>query len=221
MMLNADVWSLAMVILQVCQIVVQQGKPTQMMLPQIFTHKAPFENIAVRHGLVAFIVQGATPAHPSEDPDVPASTIPTKRKRTREPPIATSILATPGAVNTTAADLSPGEETHNAVSRGLTTEMWSLLQWCWEHDPRARPTIDVVTQRLKEIAENCSVGIKNITACVRKKTIYPIAMGGQCDVSLDSNLPEFTLSPRMTDISGRVCYPPARKGCHEATADVW
>ncbi|KAG8678475.1 hypothetical protein FRC09_019810, partial [Ceratobasidium sp. 395] len=147
----------------------------------IFTHKIPFENVPVHHGLVAFIVQGATPAHPStipnDAPDISASASPPKRRRTSDSFGTTSRTNT---INVTSVSPS-GHESHSAVSRGLTNEMWSLLQWCWEYDPRARPTIDMVVQRLKEIAETCTIGLKNITAHVRKKTVYPVAMGGQCD----------------------------------------
>ncbi|KAG8678359.1 hypothetical protein FRC08_017840, partial [Ceratobasidium sp. 394] len=169
MMLNADVWSLAMVIFQ------------------IFTHKTPFEGVPMPHGLVAFLYQGPTPAHPSasEGSDVLASGIPQKRKRTPGFPMPTSQAAALEAAAIAAAAVVPSKaEGHSAVGRGLTNEMWSLLRWCWKYDPRARPTMDEVVLRLKEIGESCSVGLKNITALVRKTKPAPVANGGQCDVFL-------------------------------------
>ncbi|KAG8746041.1 hypothetical protein FRC10_006380 [Ceratobasidium sp. 414] len=198
LMLNADVWSLAMVMLQP---------------QQIFTHKTPFENVPVHHGLVAFIVQGATPAHPSTIPneglDASASPSPPKRRRTSDPSELTSRF---NATETTPA-LPSGHEGHSAVSRGLTNEMWSLLQWCWEYDPRTRPTIDMVVQRLKEIAETCTVGLKNITADVRKKTVYPVAMGGQCDIYLGEFVthPHEKVAMKRLRMVGNCDSEPARK----------
>ncbi|KAG9104524.1 hypothetical protein FRC06_001610 [Ceratobasidium sp. 370] len=195
LMLNADVWSLAMVMLQ------------------IFTRKTPFDNVAVHHGLVAFIVQGATPARPSTIPnevsDAPASPSPLERRQTSEPPEP----ASGSSATETAPALPSGHEGHGAVSRGLTNEMWSLLQWCWEYDPRARPTIDMVVQRLKEIAETCTVGLKNITTHVRKKTVYPVAMGGQCDIYLGEFVthPHEKVAMRRLRMIGNRDSEPARK----------
>ncbi|KAG9096724.1 hypothetical protein FS749_007885, partial [Ceratobasidium sp. UAMH 11750] len=195
LMLNADVWSLAMVMLQ------------------IFTHKTPFENVPVHHGLVAFIVQGATPAHPSTIPnegsDAPVPPSPLKRRTTAEP---SELISKFNAINITPAFPS-GHDSHSAVSRGLTNEMWSLLQWCWEYDPRARPTIDMVVQRLKEIAATCTVGLKNITAHVRKKMVYPVAMGGQCDIYLGEFVthPYEKVAMKRLRMFGNCDSEPARK----------
>ncbi|QRW12775.1 Tyrosine kinase catalytic domain protein [Ceratobasidium sp. AG-Ba] len=167
MMLNADVWSLAMVILQ------------------IFTHKTPFEGVPMPHGLVPFLYQGPTPAHPSmnELSDVLASRVPHKRKRTPGFSMPQSQAAALEAAAEAAAAVVPSKaEGHSAVGRGLTTDMWSLLQWCWKYDPRARPTMDEVVQRLKEISESSCIGLKNITTRVRKTKLIPVANGGQCDV---------------------------------------
>ncbi|KAF8608237.1 kinase-like protein [Ceratobasidium sp. AG-I] len=170
MMLNADVWSLAMVILQ------------------IFTHKTPFENVPMPYGLVAFLVQGTTPSHPTTVPAEQSGAplrVPLKRKHTNESPMPQSNFdALETAAVAAAAVLPSGEEGHNAVNRGLSDEMWSLLQWCWKYDPRARPTMDMITQRLKDITQTTSVGLKNLTSNVRKTTIYPVATGGQCDIYL-------------------------------------
>ncbi|KAG9124712.1 hypothetical protein FRC07_010535 [Ceratobasidium sp. 392] len=195
LMLNADIWSLAMVMLQ------------------IFTHKTPFENVPVHHGLVAFIVQGATPAYPSTIPNegtnIPASASPLKRRRTSESP----ELASRSNPTETAHTLPSGHESHSAVSRGLTNEMWSLLQWCWEYDPRARPTIDMVVQRLKEVSVTCTVGLKNITAHVRKKSVYPVAMGGQCDIYLGEFVahPHEKVAMKRLRMFGNCDSEPARK----------
>lgn len=170
MMLSADVWSLAMVILQ------------------IFTHKTPFEGVPMPHGLVAFLVQGTTPTHPSITmaESLSASRPRLKRKRTApaSPMPASSSDALEAAAVAAAAVIPSEEENHSAVRRGLSDEVWSLLQLCWKYDPRARPTMDAVVQRLKEIMEKSTIGVKNITACVRKTTIYPVATGGQCDIYL-------------------------------------
>ncbi|CAE6388291.1 unnamed protein product [Rhizoctonia solani] len=172
MMLSADVWSLALVILQ------------------IFTHKTPFEGVPMPHGLVAFLVQGPTPNHPStaSTEAVSANTPvrPTlKRKRTPVHPMpATSDDALKAAAIAAAEVLPSEEEGQSAVERGLSDEMWSILQSCWKYEPRARPTMNKILQRLNEIAPTSVIGVKNITAQVRKTTIFPVATGGQCDIFL-------------------------------------
>ncbi|KAL5638310.1 hypothetical protein ACGC1H_005108 [Rhizoctonia solani] len=172
MMLSADVWSLALIILQ------------------IFTHKTPFEGVPMPHGLVAFLIQGPTPTHPFmaavESVGVTIPVRPTlKRKRTPVHPMpATSDDAVRAAAIAAAEAIPSEEEGQCAVQRGLRNDMWSLLQSCWKYEPRARPTMSKVLQRLNEIIPTSATGVKNITAQVRKKTILPVATGGQCDIFL-------------------------------------
>ncbi|KAF8756424.1 hypothetical protein RHS01_04465 [Rhizoctonia solani] len=133
-----------------------------------FTHKTPFEGVPMPHGLVAFLVQGPIPNHPSTTLTEVMSTI-TPRRCAKSAAIA-------------AAEVLPSEEEgQRAVERGLSDKMWSLLQSCWKYEPRARPTMNKILQSLNEIAPTSAIGVKNITAQVRKTTIFPVATGGQCD----------------------------------------
>lgn len=145
------------------------------------------------YGLVAFLVQGITPSHPTAPPSEKSGAPPkisSKRRQTNESPMPRSNFDALEAAAVAAAAVLPSEEEgHNAVNRGLSDEMWSLLQWCWKYDPRARPTMDVIIRRLKDITQTTSAGLRNLTANVRKTTIYPVATGGQCDVSLGSREP--------------------------------
>ncbi|CUA66988.1 hypothetical protein RSOLAG22IIIB_02899 [Rhizoctonia solani] len=172
MMLNADVWSLALIILQ------------------IFTHKTPFEGVPMPHGLVAFLIQGPIPAHPFMGAtESLGTTIPVrpalKRKRTPVHPMPANSDDAVKAAAIAAAEVIPSEEEGQcAVQRGLSNEMWSLLQSCWKFEPRARPPMSKVLQKLNEIAPTSAIGIKDITAQIRKKTILPVATGGQCDIFL-------------------------------------
>lgn len=197
-MLNADVWSLAMVILQVSRSFLNCCFDLSNAPIQIFTHKTPFENVPMPHGLVAFLVQGTTPSHPTavstEQSGAPFR-VPLKRKRTNESPMPQSKFDALETAAVAAAAIIPSEEEgYNAVNRGLSNEMWSLLQWCWKYDPRARPTMDIIIQRLKDITQTTSVGLRNVTANVRKTTIYPVATGGQCDVSFDLCSSAYTIN---------------------------
>ncbi|KAG8730858.1 Mitogen-activated protein kinase [Ceratobasidium sp. 423] len=172
MMLSADVWSLALIIFQ------------------IFTHKTPFEGVPMPHGLVAFLIQGPIPNHPSMAiTESLGTTIPVrptlKRKRTPVHPMpATSDDALKAAAIAAAEAIPSEEEGQSVVKRGLSNDMWSLLQSCWKFEPRARPTMDKILQRLNEITPKCTIGVKNVTAQVRKTTIFPVATGGQCDIFL-------------------------------------
>ncbi|KAJ1306011.1 hypothetical protein OPQ81_010726 [Rhizoctonia solani] len=172
MMLSADVWSLALVILQ------------------IFTHKTPFEGVPMPHGLVAFLIQGPIPTHPSmASIESVGTTVPVrptlKRKRTPAHPMpATSDDALKAAAIAAAEFIPSEEEGQSAVQRGLSDDMWSLLQSCWKYEPRARPTMSRVLQRLNEIAPTSTIRVKNVTAQVRKTSIFPVATGGQCDIFL-------------------------------------
>ncbi|KAH7334704.1 kinase-like domain-containing protein [Rhizoctonia solani] len=191
MMLSADVWSLALIILQ------------------IFTHKTPFEGVPMPHGLIAFLIQGPIPTHPfmalteSMGTTVPVRP-PLKRKRT---PVhfmpATSDDALKAAAIAAAEVIPSEEEGLVTVQRGLSNSMWSLLQSCWKYEPRARPTMDRVLRRLSEIAPASAIGIRNITAQVRKTTIFPVATGGQCDAGLfdDYDWPLNLIVILITDIS--------------------
>ncbi|CEL52601.1 hypothetical protein RSOLAG1IB_05806 [Rhizoctonia solani AG-1 IB] len=172
MMLSADVWSLALIILQ------------------IFTHKTPFEGVPMPHGLVAFLIQAPTPNHPSANStEVVSATAPVrpslKRKRTPVHPMpATNYDALKAAAIAAAEVLPSEEEGHSAVKRGLSDEMWSLLQSCWKYEPHARPTMNKILKRLNEIVPVAVSVVKNVTAQVRKTTIFPVATGGQCDIFL-------------------------------------
>ncbi|KAF8706761.1 Protein tyrosine kinase, partial [Rhizoctonia solani] len=160
------------------------------MAPEIFTHKTPFEGVPMPHGLVAFLVQGPIPNHPSTTLTEVMSTITPvrpilKRKRTPVYTIpATSDDALKAAAIAAAEVLPSEEEGQRAVERGLSDKMWSLLQSCWKYEPRARPTMNKILQSLNEIAPTSVIGVKNITAQVRKTTIFPVATGGQCDIFL-------------------------------------
>ncbi|CAE6470932.1 unnamed protein product [Rhizoctonia solani] len=174
MMLSADVWSLASIILQF----------------KIFTHKTPFEGVPMPHGLVAFLIQGPIPTHPfmalTESMGAIVPVRPTlKRKRTPIHPMPATNDDALRAAAIAAAEVIPSEEEGQiTVQRGLSNGMWSLLQSCWKYEPRARPTMGRVLQRLNEIAPTSAVGIRNVTAQVRKTTIFPVATGGQCDIFL-------------------------------------
>lgn len=173
---------------------------------KIFTHKTPFEGVPMPHGLVAFLVQGTTPIHPNatstEGVSIPApSRPPLKRRRTPAYPMpASSSDALEEAANAAAAAIPSEEEGLSAARRGLCDEMWSLLQLCWKYEPRARPTMETVIQSLKKIVGASTAAVKNITACVRKVSVYPVATGGQCDVCLfcNSRAPADSLTCRYT-----------------------
>ncbi|ELU41974.1 protein tyrosine kinase domain-containing protein [Rhizoctonia solani AG-1 IA] len=164
--------------------------PDMMLSADIFTHKTPFEGVPMPHGLVAFLVQGPIPNHPSTTLTEVMSTITPvrpilKRKRTPAYTIpATSDDALKAAAIAAAEVLPSEEEGQRVVERGLSDKMWSLLQSCWKYEPRARPTMNKILQSLNEIAPTSAIGVKNITAQVRKTTIFPVATGGQCDIFL-------------------------------------
>ena len=140
------------------------------------------------HGLIAFLIQGPIPTHPfmatAESVGVTIPVRPTlKRKRTLAHPMPATSDDAVRAAAIAAAEVIPSEEEGQcAVQRGLTNAMWSLLQSCWKYEPHARPTMSRVLQRLSEVVPTSAIGVKNITAQVRKKTILPVATGGQCDV---------------------------------------
>jgi hypothetical protein len=164
------------------------SRATEFTIFQIFTHKTPFEGVPMPHGLVAFLIQAPTPNHPSANStEVVSATAPVrpslKRKRTPVHPMpATNYDALKAAAIAAAEVLPSEEEGHSAVKRGLSDEMWSLLQSCWKYEPHARPTMNKILKRLNEIVPVAVSVVKNVTAQVRKTTIFPVATGGQCDV---------------------------------------
>jgi len=42
----------------------------------------------------------------------------------------------------------------NAQAMGLTTEMWKLLESCWQHNPKKRPTMNEIVRRWKTFVEH-------------------------------------------------------------------
>lgn len=46
-----------------------------------------------------------------------------------------------------------GKRPKRTEARGLTDDVWALIERCWARDPKERPTIDVVIQELSRIHE--------------------------------------------------------------------
>lgn len=46
-------------------------------------------------------------------------------------------------------DKRPPRPEGTAVERGLDDYVWTIIEECWQKDPRARPEIDSVMRRLK------------------------------------------------------------------------
>lgn len=46
-----------------------------------------------------------------------------------------------------------GKRQKRTEARGLTNDVWALIERCWAQDPKARPTIDVVIEELSRIHE--------------------------------------------------------------------
>ena len=42
---------------------------------------------------------------------------------------------------------------------GLTNKVWEILRTCWDKDPKARPTVDIVSAYLKQAAETWVVDV--------------------------------------------------------------
>ena len=51
-------------------------------------------------------------------------------------------------------------------AEGLTSEMWALLQRCWQQNPKKRPTTEEVVKRWQKFVENHSGG-NGDTECVQ------------------------------------------------------
>ena len=45
------------------------------------------------------------------------------------------------------------EMPENAQAVGLTSEMWEIIEVCWQQDPVERPTTDEVTRRWQKFTE--------------------------------------------------------------------
>lgn len=54
----------------------------------------------------------------------------------------------------------------NAQAVGLTSEMWKLLESCWQQNPKKRPTMDEVVRRWEAFVEHNDDGNEIITECV-------------------------------------------------------
>ena len=55
------------------------------------------------------------------------------------------------------------EMPENAQAVGLTSEMWEIIEACWQQDPVERPTTDEVTRRWQKFIE---YGDYMVTECV-------------------------------------------------------
>ena len=57
------------------------------------------------------------------------------------------------------------EMPENAQAVGLTSEMWKLLEICWQRNPKKRPTIEEVIRRWQKFIGN-DYGNDVVTECV-------------------------------------------------------
>jgi len=55
----------------------------------------------------------------------------------------------------------------NAQAVGLTSEMWKLLESCWQQIPKKRPTMDEVVRRWETFVEHNDDDNEIITECVK------------------------------------------------------
>ena len=55
----------------------------------------------------------------------------------------------------------------NAQGVGLTSEMWGLLENCWQQNPSKRPTIEEVVERWWGSVESNSDDRNIVTGCVQ------------------------------------------------------
>jgi len=59
----------------------------------------------------------------------------------------------------------------NAQAVGLTTEMWKLLESCWQQNPKKRPTMDEVVRRWEAFVEHEDDN-EIITECVKITSVF-------------------------------------------------
>ncbi|QRW25313.1 mitogen activated protein kinase [Rhizoctonia solani] len=101
------------------------GSPTLIIL-QIFTHKTPFEGVPMPHGLVAFLVQGPIPNHPSTTLTEYGPIL--KRKRTPAYTIPATSDDALKAAAIAAAEVLPSEEEGQRVSNELEPVRKELMR---------------------------------------------------------------------------------------------
>jgi serine/threonine protein kinase len=54
----------------------------------------------------------------------------------------------------------------NAQEVGLTTDVWKLLEGCWQQNPKKRPTMEEVVRRWERFVDHNDDGNKVFTECV-------------------------------------------------------
>ena len=59
------------------------------------------------------------------------------------------------------------EMPENAQAVGLTGEIWALLESCWQHDPKKRPTMEEVVMRWEKFVENSNEDKNLFLKCVQ------------------------------------------------------
>ena len=65
------------------------------------------------------------------------------------------------------------EMPENAQVVGLTGEMWKLLEGCWQHNPKKRPTMEEVVRRWQKFVEN--IRCVQITLIIRISSSVPLS----------------------------------------------
>jgi len=58
------------------------------------------------------------------------------------------------------------EMPENAQAVGLTGDIWTLLESCWQHDPKKRPTMGEIVMRWEKFVENSNEDKNLFLECV-------------------------------------------------------
>jgi serine/threonine protein kinase len=112
------------------------------------------------------------------------------------------------------------EMPENAQVVGLTSEMWKLLESCWQQNPKKRPTMEEVVKRWQKFVEN-NGGSNGVIECVQITLVIRISSS----VPFSTSMIDLGARNRQQDShrdSGRGLrpIPNLHRGFHPETNDV-